>query len=108
MRTYLTVLTTTDTKELAYKISNFLVENRLAACVQIIGPIESVYIWKEKVENSKEYLLLIKTHHELYLQVEESIKTLHTYDTPEIIALPIRYGYYKYKQWIDEVTKRNY
>ena len=89
MKSYIQVFTTTETKEEAEKIAQYLVEQKLAACVQITGPIASTYRWKGKVENAQEWLCVIKTREDLYDKVEKSIKKLHSYETPEIIAVPI-------------------
>jgi periplasmic divalent cation tolerance protein len=104
MKSYIQISTTTETKEQAQKIAQYLVEQKLAACVQITGPITSIYRWKDKVENAKEWLCLIKTRDDLYNNVEGAIKILHPYETPEIIAVPIVRGSKEYLQWIYEET----
>lgn len=101
MKAFLQVTTTTETKEQAEKIAKHLVETKLAACVQIVGPITSTYHWKGKVENAQEWLCLIKTREDLYNKVEAAIKRLHPYETPEIIAVPIVKGSKEYLNWID-------
>jgi periplasmic divalent cation tolerance protein len=101
MKSYIQISTTTETKEEAQKIARYLVEQKLAACVQITGPIESIYHWKGKVENSQEWLCLIKTRAELFEKVESSIKKLHSYETPEIVAVPIVKGSKEYLNWLD-------
>ena len=109
MKTYIQITTTTETKEQAEKISQHLVETKLAACVQITGPITSIYRWKGKVENAQEWLCLIKTRKELFNKVETAIKKLHSYETPEIIAVPIVMGSKEYLIWLDnELSKRDY
>ena len=105
MKSYIQVTTTTETKDHAQTIAQHLVEAKLAACVQIVGPITSTYRWKGKVENAQEWLCLIKTHDDLYAQVEAAIKSLHPYETPEIIAIPIVKGSKEYLQWISEETE---
>ena len=102
MKSYIQVTTTTKTKEQAQTIAQHLVESRLAACVQITGPVTSIYRWKGKVENAREWLCVIKTTNELYLAVEAAIKRLHSYETPEIVAVPIVKGSKEYLQWIQE------
>ena len=104
MKSYIQISTTTETKEQAEKIAQYLVEAKLAACVQITGPITSIYRWKGKVENAEEWLCLIKTQDDLYDKVEATIKILHPYETPEIIAIPIVKGNKKYLNWIDDET----
>jgi periplasmic divalent cation tolerance protein len=102
MKSYIQISTTTETKEQAQKIAQYLVEAKLAACVQITGPITSIYRWKGKVENAQEWFCLIKTTDDLYNKVEAAIKDLHTYETPEIIAVPIVKGSKEYLNWIYE------
>jgi len=101
MKSYIQITTTTETKEQADKISQHLVETKLAACVQILGPITSIYRWKGKVENAQEWLCLIKTRDNLYAKVEAAIKSVHSYETPEIISVPIIEGSKEYLSWID-------
>jgi periplasmic divalent cation tolerance protein len=105
MKSYIQVTTTTETKEQAQKIAQHLVETKLSACVQIVGPITSIYRWEGKVENANEWLCLIKTRDDLYNEVEAAIKSLHLYVTPEVIALPIVKGSKEYLKWIDEELK---
>jgi len=102
MEEYIQVTTTADTKETAEKIATVLVQKRLAACVQIVGPISSVYWWKGKVEKTNEWLCIVKTRKNLYEAVEASIKANHTYEVPEIIAVPIVEGSKGYISWLDE------
>ncbi len=93
------VLTTTGSREEAGKIAIALVERRLAACVNIVA-IESVYRWKEVVESSQEWLLLVKTTTEAFDEVQAAIKELHTYELPECIVVPIENGSEEYLDWI--------
>ena len=102
MKSYIQITTTTETKEQAQTIAQHLVEAKLAACVQITGPTTSIYRWKGKVENAQEWLCLIKTRADLYNKVEAAIKSLHSYETPEIIAVPIVKGSKEYLNWIDD------
>ena len=102
MKSYIQITTTTETKEQAEKIAQYLVESKLAACVQITGPITSIYRWKGKVENAQEWLCLIKTRDDLFKKVEAAIKKLHPYETPEIIAVPIVKGSKEYLKWIED------
>ena len=102
MEEYIQVTTTADTKETAEKIATVLVQKRLAACVQIVGPISSVYWWKGKVEKTNEWLCIVKTRKNLYEAVEASIKANHTHEVPEIIAVPIVEGSKGYISWLDE------
>lgn len=97
------VLTTTSSREEARRLAGRLVENRLAACVQIL-PIESVYAWKGAIQNDEEVLLLIKTRTELYAPLEAFIKEVHSYEVPEILRLPVEAVSESYLRWIADVT----
>jgi periplasmic divalent cation tolerance protein len=81
------IITTTATADDARRIARELVERRLAACVQIVGPIESVYRWDGKVETSQEWQCWIKTRGDLFGRVEQAILELHPYELPEILAM---------------------
>ena len=102
---FIQVVTTTATQEDARKIAGALVEQRLAGCVQIVGPIESSYRWQGKIETAAEWQCWIKTRHELYDKVEQAIRKLHTYEVPEILAVPIVAGSKPYLRWLDEITE---
>jgi periplasmic divalent cation tolerance protein len=102
MKSYIQISSTTETKEEAQKIAQYLVEQKLAACVQITGPITSIYRWKGKVETANEWLCLIKTRDNLFNKVEAAIKKMHSYETPEIVAMPIVKGSKEYLNWIDD------
>jgi periplasmic divalent cation tolerance protein len=104
MNEYIQIITTTDSREIAKKIADTLVQKKIAACVQVSGPISSTYEWQGKIETADEWYCVIKTRKNLYAQVEASIKSVHTYQVPEIIALPILSGNPDYLAWIDEVT----
>jgi periplasmic divalent cation tolerance protein len=94
------VLTTVGLKEAAEKLALQLVERRLAACVNIVGPIRSVYRWKHKVQNEAEYLLLIKTTAQHAGQLQSAFKQLHPYELPECVQLPIADGSEEYLNWL--------
>lgn len=97
------VLTSCGSVKEARSIAKSLVERRLAACVnRITAPVESIYRWKRKIESAKEYLLLIKTSRARFAAVERTIRELHSYDIPEIIALPIVVGSHDYLSWLDQ------
>ena len=100
MEEYIQVFTTTEKREDAKKIARRLVENRLAGCIQIVGPIMSTYWWKGNVETAEEWLLLIKSRKDLYEEIEEAIKEIHPYETPEIIATSIVAGSKEYLEWL--------
>jgi periplasmic divalent cation tolerance protein len=100
MDTFIQVMTATDKKEDAERIARSLVEMRLAGCVQIVGPVMSIYRWKGRIETTGEWLCLIKSHKDLYGAIEEAIRSLHPYETPEIISLPITAGSRDYLDWL--------
>lgn len=104
MNSYIQVITTISSKVEAEKISEALIKGRLAACVQIIGPIKSVYRWKGKIENAKEWACLIKTRKTFYKKVESAIRKIHPYEVPEIIAVSIADGSKDYLKWISSET----
>jgi len=99
------VLTTAGTQQEAKKIAQALVERRLAACVNIVPQIESVYRWQEKVESATEWLLVIKTRAGAFERVCAAIQELHSYDLPECVMLEIADGSRKYLDWIAENTE---
>ena len=100
---FLMIMTTTGSREEAEKLAGALVTERLAACVQLL-PIASYFTWKGQVQHDDEVLLLIKTRKALYSRAEERIRSLHSYDVPEVIATAITEGSPQYLTWIDEVT----
>ena len=96
------VLVTCGSAKEAKKIAEALVRGRLAACVNFLAsPVESIYRWKGKVETAKEYLLLIKTSRGQFAALEKEIQRLHSYEVPEIIALPIVAGTKPYLEWLE-------
>jgi periplasmic divalent cation tolerance protein len=99
---YIQVLATAGSEEEAERLSAALVERRLAACVQVLGPISSRYRWRGKVEQEREWQCLAKTEAARYPEVEAAIRELHTYEEPEIIATPILEGSAGYLDWISE------
>jgi periplasmic divalent cation tolerance protein len=98
----LLVLTTAGSEMEAQKIAQTLVERRLAACVNIVPRIQSVYRWEGRVEQAEEYLLLIKTVKAREEQVCAAIRELHSYDLPECIAIPIESGCADYLKWLSD------
>lgn len=94
------VLTTAGSPEEARKIAHAMVERRLAACVNIVPQIESVYRWQGKVESATEWLLVIKTQAELFERVRDAIKELHSYEVPECIMLEVAAASKEYLDWI--------
>jgi len=102
MAEYIQIITTTEKRAEAEIIAAVLVEGGLAACVQIVGPITSTYSWKGRIETAEEWQCLIKTREDLFGEVERSIKSVHSYETPEIIALPIKEGSREYLDWMED------
>jgi periplasmic divalent cation tolerance protein len=96
------VLSTAGSRDEARKIARALVERRLAACVNIVAPVESVYRWQGEVENAEEWLLIIKTTAQAFSKVREAICELHSYDLPECVLLSIEDGSKTYLEWIGE------
>jgi periplasmic divalent cation tolerance protein len=105
MAAYCVVLTSCGTRENARAIASALVERRLAACVNML-PIDSIYTWRDKSEEAAEILLLIKIRQTDYAEIEQAIRSLHDYEMPEIVALPIVDGSAGYLDWIEAVTQR--
>jgi periplasmic divalent cation tolerance protein len=99
------VLVTCGSEEEALKIANALVEEHLAACVNLVSPIRSIYRWEGKIWDEKEWLLIIKTQKQRFDELEQKVKSLHSYAVPEIISLPIIEGAISYLNWIKENTK---
>lgn len=102
MREAIQLQTTTATKADAERIAAALVEQRLAACVQISGPITSCYRWQNAIETADEWLCTAKTTRDAYSRVEQAIRGLHPYDEPEIIAVPIVACSVGYLTWLVE------
>ena len=100
----MTVFVTCGSEEEALKIARALVEERIAACANLVSPIRSIYRWEGKVCDEKEWLLILKTQRGKYQKLEERVKALHSYSVPEIIALPITEGSPSYLRWIEEMT----
>ncbi|MDI6860861.1 MAG: divalent-cation tolerance protein CutA [Caldisericia bacterium] len=100
------VITTIDDFEKAKKIARFIVDQKLGACVQIVGPIQSIYYWRDKIEDAKEWLIFIKTRKNLYEKLEEYLIKLHPYTVPEIVAFDIEKSFKKYFDWVFEVTEK--
>lgn len=96
------VLSTAGSREEAEKIGNALVERRLAACVNIVPQVKSIYRWKGKVEQAEEVLLIIKTTAERFAGVRDAIQGLHSYELPECVCLAVEDGSEEYLEWIDQ------
>jgi periplasmic divalent cation tolerance protein len=100
MTDFIQVVTTTDSREDADRIARALVEQRVAGCVQILGPISSTYRWQGEIETAEEWLCLIKSRRDRYPDLEQAIQELHSYDVPEILATPVVAGSAAYLQWL--------
>jgi periplasmic divalent cation tolerance protein len=99
---YVQVLTTVASEEDAKRIADDLLDRRLAACVQVVGPILSRYRWQGEIEETREWQCLAKTEAALYEEVEAAIRDLHSYDEPEVIATPVVAGSSGYLAWVSE------
>jgi periplasmic divalent cation tolerance protein len=102
MNQNLVVTSTCSNEEEALRIARELVERGLAACVQIIPAIRSVYRWQGKLEDSTECLLLVKTNSAKFELLQRTIELLHSYDVPEVLAVPVAAGSEKYLAWMEE------
>ena len=98
------VLTSLPDRAAAVKLAQELVARRLAACVSVLAECASVYRWKGGVESAAEVPVLIKTRAERYPEVEAAIRSLHPYELPEIVAVPVRHGFDEYLQWVADET----
>ncbi|MGA2797952.1 MAG: divalent-cation tolerance protein CutA [Thermoguttaceae bacterium] len=104
MTDYIQVFTNTESRDDAETIGRALVDGRLAACVQIVGPITSIYRWQGKINTAQEWQCWIKTRRELYDRIEETIRSLHPYEVPEILAVAVTAGSADYLAWLNEET----
>lgn len=104
MEDYVQVLVSIDSQERARALQQVLLQERAAACVQILGPISSAYWWEGQIEEVQEWLCLAKTRRSEYSRVERLVKANHPYETPEILAIPILLGNRTYLDWIDAET----
>ncbi len=99
---YIVIFITAANKEEAQKIANKLVENKLAACVNIVDNVRSLFWWEAKIDSANEALMVVKSRKFHLARIIKLVKSLHSYQTPEIIALPIIGGDKNYLNWIDE------
>ena len=100
----LVVLVTCPTRAVAWRLADALVKRRLAACVNVLPGMESTFRWQGKVDRCRETLLVIKTTARRFPQLRAAVRTLHPYDVPEIIALPIVAGHAPYLRWVRSST----
>ena len=101
----ITVLITAGSREEAARLAEMLVGARLAACVQIMPEMESVYRWQGEVKRDPEHLLLVKTTAACFAELEREVRALHSYETPEIIALPVTHASAPYLEWLTANVK---
>ena len=104
MTDYIVAFVTVGSREEGDRIADALVGERLAACVNIVGPIRSVYRWENRVTRDEELLLVIKTRAALFAELAARVQALHSYQTPEVIALPIAAGSPAYLDWLLDAT----
>jgi periplasmic divalent cation tolerance protein len=98
------VITTVDSRETLEKIGRLLLEKRLVACLQIIGPVRSIYWWKGRLEEAEEWIGIMKTRRELYFDVEKEIRALHPYEVPQIEAIDAVSVLPVYERWLIDET----
>ena len=98
------VITNVPSREVALDIARMLIERRLAACVNVLAECTSVYRWQGKLETAREIPLLIKTRAEIYDEVEAAVRSLHPYELPEILAVPVERGLPDYLEWVNTET----
>jgi len=101
------VLVTAGSAEEAARIARALVDERLAACGNVVGPIRSIYRWQGAVEEADEHLLVLKARAADVAALEARVRTLHSYDVPEVIALPVVGGSAAYLAWLADATSRD-
>lgn len=103
--TYIIAVVTTASKREAEKIVRHLLEDKLIACANIIGPVSSLFHWSGKTEVAEEYLVLMKSRKDLFEKLSEGIKALHSYKVPEILALPVVKGSAEYLAWLGDCLR---
>jgi periplasmic divalent cation tolerance protein len=101
---HIVVFITAPTEEEAGNIADKIVKEKLAGCVNIIKNIRSIYMWKGNIEDDAEVLMVVKTRRELFKRLKDRIIEIHSYDVPEVIALPVQEGSGSYLKWLNEVT----
>ncbi len=102
---FIIVLVTTANKAEAEKISQTLLKDKLIACANIISPITSFFHWQGKIDQAEECLVIMKSRADLFSELADRVKSLHSYEVPEILALPIMEGSAAYLDWLGSVTK---
>jgi periplasmic divalent cation tolerance protein len=105
MQTPIILLVTTSSKSEAEKIAHALLQESLIACANIVGPVSSHFIWENKIGCAEEFLMVMKSHRELFDKVVERVKRLHSHEVPEVLGLPIVAGSTDYLGWMSLVLK---
>jgi periplasmic divalent cation tolerance protein len=100
------VFTTTATKEEAENIARSLLSQKLIGCANITGPVSSLFWWREEISQENEFLVLMKTRAELFEKVATAIKQMHSYEVPEVIAVPLTDGDKAYLKWLDNCLRK--
>lgn len=103
---YTVIFVTASNKKEARRIAQELLKNKLVACVNIIEKVESFFWWKGKIDQAKEVLLIAKSRKDKLEKIIKRVKAVHSYEVPEIIALPVAGGYKQYLKWIDESLRQ--
>ena len=102
---HVVVLVTTSSAKEAEQIAQTLLEKRLVACINILTRVHSRFWWKGKIEHSDEALMIIKSKSEVFDELVEAVSAIHSYQVPEILAVPVQSGFNKYLAWMDEVIE---
>ena len=105
MNDYIVIFVTTKNKDEAEKISKLLVEEHLIACANIVSPVSSFFHWVGNIEKAEECLIVMKSRRDLFAEIEEHVKRLHSYEVPEVLAFPIVEGSKAYLDWMSNVLK---
>lgn len=105
MAEFVQVFVTAGSREEARTIASAIVEQRLAACVQVVGPIHSTYWWQGQMETTEEYLCVLKTTRGVFKSLEVAVREVHSYETPEILAMPVVEGNEDYLRWLQGETR---
>lgn len=105
MQKFIQVMTTVEQRSDAERIAKTLLEKRLAACVQVAGPVRSYFHWEGKVNSAEEYLCFIKSRADLFPELEATIEDMHPYNVPEIISIPVTEGGSNYLNWLASELK---
>ncbi len=104
-KAHIIVLVTTTSKQEAETIAQSLLEAKLIACANILGPVSSHFHWSGKIDRAEEYLMLMKSREDLFGDLSDKVKSMHSYEVPEILALPITKGSKGYFDWLDGCLK---